>query len=127
MKTPSRASRQRSVQRLPWLLPDDFPASGIPTTTAWLSDIVAVQALEQGTADEFQQRLAWRFINDVLCLSEKQTFFPNELGGDRTSAFAEGVRWVGRQLRMIVRLKLKKVDIRGEPPAMPSQKSDEVE
>lgn len=100
---------------MPWELPEGFPSAH------WTSEIVSLQCLAQGTADEFQQRLAWKFIVEVLCRTDEQTFFPEGQGGDRVSAFAEGLRWVGRMMRMVSRLRPSgPVNLRDEPPPMPA-------
>lgn len=83
-----------------------------------------MQALAAGTADEFQQRAAWRFIVEVLSNADAMTFQPGAEDGARASTFAEGVRWVGRQMRLVARLQPKGVDSRGAPPAMPAATSE---
>ena len=126
MKSPKTAPAARKLpRRMPWELPANFPSSD------WTPEIVALQALAQGTADEFQQRTAWRFIVEVLSNTDAMSFQPPDpkqgFGGidaQRASDFAEGVRWVGRQMRVIARLKRSGVDTRGEPPAMPAQQPD---
>ena len=110
----TRTSAPRT--RLPWQLPvGDIPHSAV----------VALKALEQGTADEFQQREAWAYIREQLCDVDKMSFWPGGEDGRRATDFAEGKRWVGDQLRRIVRFKPEKIDPRGEPPAMPSDQSTE--
>lgn len=97
----------------PWKLP------GLTTP-----DIVALQALEQGVADQHQQRHAWQVIRETLCGCERMTFWPGGLEGERATSFAEGKRWVAAQLRRISRLKPSGVDTRDDPPAMPAGKSE---
>lgn len=80
--------------------------------------------LAAGTADEFQQRTAWRFLIDVLCEADAQSFQPGGIEGQRASDFAEGKRWVGRQMRMISRLQPKGASSRDEPPPMPGQRQE---
>lgn len=122
MKRPAPAPPRRKALpvRMPWELPAGFPQD-------WTSEIVAVQAFMRGTADEFQQRAAWRFVVDVLSNADAMTFQPGGHEAERASAFAEGTRWVGRQMRMVARLQPKGVDVRGEPPAMPSAQNDRGE
>jgi len=122
VKTPASAAKARRKAlplRQAWELPAGWPEE-------WTSEIVAVQAWEQGTADEFQQRLAFKFVIGVLSNTDAMTFHPGGPEAERASCFAEGVRWVGRQLRMVARLKPKSVDLRGEPPAMPGANKSEV-
>lgn len=109
-----RAPKPKIVRpRAPWELPAGFPQD-------WSPEIVAMQALQQGTADTYQQRTAWRFIVDVLCRTDEMSFQPGGLEADRAASFAEGARYVGRQMRKIARLQPKGVDPRGEPPQMPA-------
>lgn len=107
--------RPRPPLRQPWELPHGFPSS------EWTSEIASVQALERGDADEHQQRAAWKFIINVLANVDGMTFHPES---ERASAFAEGQRWVGRQMRLIARLRPQGADSRGEPPPMPGQKPE---
>ena len=116
MKTPApvaKARRKALPFRQAWELPAGWPEE-------WTPEIVALQAFEQGTADEYQQRLAFKFVVNVLSNADAMTFQPGGADAERASCFAEGVRWVGRQMRMVARLKPKSVDSRGEPPAMPA-------
>lgn len=106
------------VVRRPWELPHGFPNS------EWTSEIAAMQALERGEADEFQQRAAWKFILNTLCRVDDMSFQPGAEGAERATSFAEGVRWVGRQMRVIARLVPKGASERGEPPPMPGQKPE---
>lgn len=94
---------------LPWQLP-----------VLTHSEIVAIQQLEQGAADQYQQRVAWACIREKLCGAEIMSFWPGE-DGRRATDFHEGKRWVALQLRRISRLKPAGVDERGAPPAMPGE------
>lgn len=106
---------------MPWELPEGFPSP------EWTSEIVSLRCLAQGTADEFQQRMAFGFIVNTLCRADEQTFFPDAQGGDRASAFAEGCRWVGRMMRMVARLKPSgPPNVRDEAPPMPAARQSEV-
>lgn len=96
------------------LWPWKFP----PMETA---DIVAVQALANGTANEGQQKRAYEFIRVTLCGSEKMTFWPGAEDGRRATDFAEGKRWVASALWRISRLRPSEIDTRGAPPAMPGE------
>lgn len=102
--------------RLPWQL----PVAEIPHDA-----VVAIKALADGAADQFQQRTAFAFIRDGLCEVEKMSFWPGGEDGRRATDFAEGKRWVGDQLRRIVRLQPAGTDPRGEPPPMPSDQTTE--
>lgn len=122
MKVPAPKAKPRRKAlpfRQAWELPAGWPEE-------WTSEIVALQAFEQGIADEYQQRIAFKFVVNVLSNADAMTFHPGGADAERASCFAEGVRWVGRQMRMVARLKPSRVDSRDAPPPMPAQKSQEV-
>ena len=57
-------------------------------------DIRAIQDLEQGKADEYQQKRALEFIIHNLC----GTYMPTYGENDRDSSFLNGRRFVGLEL-----------------------------
>ena len=81
----------------PWLPPDHDEAS-----------IYAIRALASGTANDGQQKLAWAYIMYVTGASEEFADLSYRAGahGDRDTAFAEGKRFVGLQLRKLFRPEL---------------------
>jgi hypothetical protein len=85
------------------------------------ADIFALQALERGTANPAQQQRAIAFIELTLCATDRMSFYPGGLDGRRASDFAEGKRWVGLQLRRVLRLRPDHGDgrAREEPPSRP--------
>lgn len=69
------------------------------------ADIFALQALERGTANAAQQKRAVAFIERKLCATDRMSFYPGGEDGKRASDFAEGKRWVGNQLRRLLKLR----------------------
>lgn len=68
------------------------------------ADILAIQALEQGIANEGQQKraLAW-IVNEVSGYYD-MSFYPGE-EGRRDTDFAEGKRFVGSHIVKMLKLK----------------------
>lgn len=62
----------------------------------------AIKALAKGTARPDQQMTAMNFILEDVCRSFDLSFQPDDAGGERDTAFAEGRRFVGLQLRRII-------------------------
>ena len=87
-----RVPRERARQ--PWEVPPSIDDA----------DIFAIQALARGIANEGQQRRAYEFIVDGLCETDRISFTPGGDHGARVTAFAEGKRWIGLQLRRIRRM-----------------------
>lgn len=111
LKPGPKRKDDRESTLLPWQLPlDRIPPSAI----------VALRAIEAGTANEHQQREALAYIRDRLCGVDKMSFWPGADDGRRASDFAEGKRWVGSQIRRICNLVPGRIDPRGEPPDMPA-------
>lgn len=98
---PRRRKPQSEQAPWPWQLP-----AGIEN-----ADIFALQALERGTANAAQQQRAIIFFERRLCATDRMSFYPGGEDGKRASDFAEGKRWVGTQLRRLLRLR---PDHRGE-------------
>lgn len=75
-----------------------------PRDPAWMpvpykpSHVEAVQALQRGEADAFQQRHALDWIIQQAAGTYEPSFRSDFDGGDRETAFAEGRRFVGLQL-----------------------------
>lgn len=69
------------------------------------ADIFALQALERGTANAAQQKRAIAFIERTLCATDRMSFYPGGDDGRRASDFAEGKRWIGNQLRRLLKLR----------------------
>jgi len=59
-----------------------------------VADIQAIQSLQAGNADEFQQRRALKWIVEVVSATYDQSFRPGS-DGERDTCFAEGRRFVG--------------------------------
>ena len=68
-----------------------------------IQDIGALQALQRGDAPEHQQQHALKFIIETLCGTNDLEYRP---GSDRDSAFAGGRRFVGLQLKKLLKLNL---------------------
>lgn len=62
----------------------------------------AIKAMARGTATEGQQIAALQFIVNQVAATNDLSYRPDELGGSHDTAFAEGRRFVGLQLRKIV-------------------------
>ena len=67
------------------------------------SEVVAIQALIRGQADEEQQRIAMKWIIEKCCATYDMSFYPGE-DGDRLTAFDEGKRMVGNRIIKLTRL-----------------------
>lgn len=64
-----------------------------------VADATALKALQAGTADADQQQRALGWILNEGCRIKDVTFQPDS---DRTSAFAEGRRFVGLQIAKLL-------------------------
>jgi hypothetical protein len=94
------------------------------------AQVLALQAVYAGVANPEQQRLAIAFIVKRVAAADRETFWPGADGehaydGRRATDFAEGRRWVGIELRRLIksgapRARLMEVDI-DEPPDQPAQ------
>lgn len=84
------------------------------------ADMHAIKALAKGGASAAQQQLALEFIVNRLCATNDQSFRPDDLGGARDTAFAEGKRFVGLQIRKIVETPL---DASGKPKVLNARPS----
>lgn len=67
-------------------------------------EIIAIQALQAGNANEGQQIAALNWIINNVCQYYDLSFYPGE-GGRRDSDFAEGKRYVGAQIVKMMKLK----------------------
>lgn len=66
------------------------------------SAVAAIKALAEGKASAVQQKLALDWIISELCRTYDVSFRPDDAGGDRDTAFAEGRRFVGLQIRRVI-------------------------
>lgn len=66
----------------------------------------AIRACIGGTATEHQQKLAMNWIINVASNADDMSYRPGGLEGDRDSAFAEGRRYVGNQIKKLFNLPL---------------------
>ena len=62
----------------------------------------AIKAMAKGTARPDQQMTALNFIIDDLARAYDTSYRPDEAGGALDTAFAEGRRFVGLQVRRII-------------------------
>ena len=67
------------------------------------SEVIAIQALAQGIADEEQQRIAMKWLIEKCCGTYDMSFYPGD-DGERMTVFAEGKRFVGNQVIKLTRL-----------------------
>lgn len=65
--------------------------------------VFAIQAMANGQANEGQQKIALDWIINDLCRTHDLSFRPDDIGGERETAFAEGRRFTGLQLARIVK------------------------
>lgn len=71
--------------------------------------IYALRALVVGKANEGQQKYVWQYLMYLTKASEEfasLSFRPDNIGGERATAFAEGKRFVGLMLRKLFRPEL---------------------
>jgi len=68
------------------------------------ADIIAIQALSQGIANEGQQKRAFDWIVNSVSQYYDLSFYPGD-GGRRDTDFAEGKRFVGAQIVKMLKLK----------------------
>lgn len=87
---------------LPWL----------PRERSWLPPwydeqiVYAVRAVVEGVANEGQQKLFWRYLMYVAGASDEfsgLSYRPDDMGGDRDTVMAEGRRFVGLEIRKLLR------------------------
>ena len=62
------------------------------------ADVIALKMVAAGKGDEFHQKRLVDWIINNACETYGLSFRPEEAGGDRATAFAEGRRFVGLQL-----------------------------
>lgn len=85
------------------------PIPKIPNKDPWTpvgyetEDAAAVQAVVYGRASEDQQRRALKFIIEVVCARDDQSY---RSGKPDDTAFAEGKRYVGNQIVKFSKLNL---------------------
>lgn len=82
------------------------------------AEIFALQALERGTANAEQQKRAIACIELKICAAQRMSFYPGAEDGRRASDFAEGKRWVGGQIRRLLKLR---PDHQGRPMGEPAE------
>ena len=69
-------------------------------------DASAIQALARGEASDRQQQRALNWILNNLCELHGLSYRPDEGGGDRGTAFAEGKRFVALQICKVINTNL---------------------
>lgn len=65
-------------------------------------ELRALTALSEGVANEEQQKRALDAILINICGMHDLSFFPDEMGGERATAFAEGKRYVASQIMKLL-------------------------
>lgn len=70
------------------------------------ADAIAIKAMAQGEATADQQKRALEAIIYRIACSDDLSFRADDHGGDRESAFAEGKRYVGLQLKKLIHTNL---------------------
>lgn len=64
--------------------------------------VMAIRSFASGTANAGQQQAAYDWIVGIASGVNEMTFHPGGQEGDRASAFAEGRRFVGNQIRKML-------------------------
>lgn len=83
--------------------PDLTRAFAVIPDGQWPSPIVAaLKAMGRGEARPDQQITAMNFIIENLAGTYDLSFRPDDKGGERDTAFAEGRKYVGLQLRRVI-------------------------
>lgn len=88
--------------------PKKTAAQKVPRGAAWgppnyeLADAVAINAVAKGEATPDQQVRAMKWIIEQGCQTYGLSYRPDGMGGDRDTAFAEGRRFVGTELRKFI-------------------------
>ncbi len=72
------------------------------------ADMIGLKAMARGDASGDQQKRVLEFIVKELCETDGLSFRPVEMGGAQDTAFAEGKRHVGLQIRKLVLMPLDK-------------------
>lgn len=87
----------------PWLPVTVRSDNELPTSHLEIrkTDLVAIQAVSKGIANEDQQIRAWAAVLHICAINDLE-FLPVEHGGERDSTFKSGMRHVGMQLRKLV-------------------------
>ncbi len=62
------------------------------------SDVRSIVAVHDGVATEEQQKAAMKAILVNICGIHDMSYRPDEAGGERDTAFAEGKRYVATQI-----------------------------
>ncbi len=69
-------------------------------------DIAALKAVWRGEATEHQQRRALEAIVWSVTRAGDVTYYPDALGGERDSSFAQGMRFAGLQLLKLIEINI---------------------
>lgn len=78
------------------------------------ADILAIQALQAGTAEDHQQRRAFRWIVEAASALYDLAYRPGGEEGRRDTDFALGRAFVGSQIMKLTRLNTMNATERGE-------------
>lgn len=70
------------------------------------ADVIAIKAVAEGDATPEQQKRAINAIILQVACADEISFSPDHRGGARETDFAEGKRFVGFQLRKLIRTPL---------------------
>ena len=74
------------------------------------NEVVAIQALSDGVANDEQQRIALRWIIEEAGFAYQQSYFPGGEDGRRDTDFAEGRRFVANSIIKLIKMPMSKVD-----------------
>lgn len=65
--------------------------------------VFALQAMANGEANEGQQKIALNYLIHEICRTYDLSFRPDDRGGERETAFAEGRRYVGILIERVLK------------------------
>lgn len=87
--------------------------------------LMAVKAVREGNASPGQQKRAMQWIEYVAADVEGMSYHEDNEGGSRASAFHEGRRFVGNQIRKMSNpITLKSLEAKEARAARPSTRSE---
>lgn len=67
------------------------------------ADVIAIQHVVLGSGSEAHQKRVIDLIINKIANSYDLSFRPDDMGGERATAFAEGKRYVGLQLIKLIK------------------------
>ena len=93
----------KKLHREPWkpvVVQDSPPQYRVPGLIS-KQDVRAIKNCWNGVATEFEQRIALQAIMYSIARGGDATYYPDSMGGDRDSTFAQGMRHVSLQIQKL--------------------------